>query len=205
MKDFEEKEELLEEEENDVEETKEDSKPQKAKVSTYFNDTIKAYLDSYAKTDLNFAKAYSNQEKNINDCCNYILNQVQKSGCNGFADEEIFKMARDYYVDEIKPEDLKAIGGKVVVNHTVELTEEEKQMARVEALKRFENECLEEERKKRDAEIKAQQKAEEKAAKKEAERIRKEEEKKAQEAIKLAEAKAQGAGQQMSLFDMLEG
>ena len=190
MKDFEEKEELLEEEENEVEETKEDSKPQKAKVSTYFNDTIKAYLDSYAKTDLNFAKAYSNQEKNINDCCNYILNQVQKSGCNGFADEEIFKMARDYYVDEIKPEDLKAIGGKVVVNHTVELTEEEKQMARVEALKRFENECLEEERKKRDAEIKAQQKAEEK---------------KAQEAIKLAEAKAQGAGQQMSLFDMLEG
>ena len=207
-----EKEELLEEETEEIkdavedEEEKEPSEEEnvaseevktetpKAKVSSAFFDTIKAYLDNYSNEDEAFKERYINPDKNINDCCNYILNQVQKSGCNGFTDEEIYKMARDYYVDDISKDDCKAISGSVVVNHQVELTEEEKEKARIEAIKRFEQECLEEERKKREALAKAQAKAEAK----EQEKIRKAEEKKAQE---IEDAKKKGAAEQLSLFD----
>ena len=39
-------------------------------------------------------------EKNIDDCCTFIINQVRQSGCNGFADEEIYSMALHYYDEE---------------------------------------------------------------------------------------------------------
>lgn len=64
-------------------------------------------------------------EKNIDDCCTFIINQVRQSGCNGFADEEIYSMALHYY-DEEDIDIGKPVSCKVVVNHTVELTEEEK-------------------------------------------------------------------------------
>ena len=35
--------------------------------------------------------------KNIDNCITYILNQVKKSGCCGFSDDEIFGMALHYY------------------------------------------------------------------------------------------------------------
>ena len=175
------------------------------KASTPFERTIQSYLENYASQDEAFKEHYNNPDKNIVECCNYIMNQVKKSGCNGFTDEEIYKMARDYYVDEISKDDTKAISGTVVVNHTVELTEEEKVKARVEAMKRFEEECLQEERKKREEEEKAKAKAEEKARKQEEARIRKEEEKKKAEEEKkakaLEEAKQSGGGEQMSIFD----
>jgi hypothetical protein len=202
--------EILDEEleEVEVEEVKEPS-PNNSnglKASTPFERTIQNYLENYASQDEAFKERYNNPDKNIVECCNYIMNQVKKSGCNGFADEEIYKMARDYYVDEISKDDVKAISGTVVVNHTVELTEEEKVKARVEAMKRFEEECLQEERKKREEEMKAQAKAEEKARKQEEARIRKEEEKKAIEekkkAEELAKAKQTGGGEQMSIFDL---
>ena len=176
------------------------------KASTPFERTIQSYLENYASQDEAFKERYNNPDKNIVECCNYIMNQVKKSGCNGFTDEEIFKLARDYYVDEISKDDTKSISGTVVVNHQVELTEEEKVKARVEAMKRFEEECLQEERKKREEEMKAQAKAEEKARKQEEARIRKEEEKKAIEekkkAEELAKAKQSGGGEQMSIFDL---
>ena len=205
-----ENEELEQEEEstNEVEEAQEPSSNNNngLKASTPFERTIQSYLDNYASQDEAFKERYNNPDKNIVECCNYIMNQVKKSGCNGFADEEIYKMARDYYVDEISKDDTKAISGTVVVNHTVELTEEEKVKARVEAMKKLEEEILQEERKKREEEQKAQAKVEEKARKQEEARIRKEEEKKAIEekkkAEELAKAKQSGGGEQMSIFDM---
>ena len=194
-------------EETTTEEVKEPSSNNNngLKASTPFERTIQSYLENYASQDEAFKERYNNPKKNIVECCNYIMNQVKKSGCNGFADEEIYKMARDYYVDEISKDDTKAISGTVVVNHTVELTEEEKVKARVEAMKKLEEEILQEERKKREEEMKAQAKAEEKARKQEEARIRKEEEKKAIEekkkAEELAKAKQSGGGEQMSIFD----
>lgn len=104
-----------------------------------FRDTIKAYLDKRASTDELFAVSYAKENKNMDDCITYILNEVQKSGCNGFADDEIYSIAVHYY-DEDDLSVGSPISCKVVVNHTVELTEEEKVEARKNAIKQFQQE-----------------------------------------------------------------
>lgn len=64
---------------------------------------------------------------------------MQRSGCNGFADDEIFRMAIHYY-EEDEIEVGNPINCKMVVNHTVELTEEEKEQARQDAIERLRQE-----------------------------------------------------------------
>ena len=117
------------------------------KVSNHFKETIKKYLDNRAGTDPLFAVSYAKPNKNLDECINYILNTVQKSGCNGFADEEIYGMAVHYFdEDNIDKGSLNAIGGKVVVNHHIELTEEEKQEQMKKAKEDYYNECLRKQR-----------------------------------------------------------
>lgn len=109
------------------------------KSSEAFKEAIKAYLDYRAATDELFAERYANPDKNIDDCITYILNEVKNSGCNGFADDEIYSMAMHYY-DEKDIEVGKPINCNVVVNHTIELTEEEKAEARKQAIARYQDE-----------------------------------------------------------------
>ena len=109
------------------------------KTTEHFKNTIGTYLRDRAETDKLFAVSFSNPDKNINDCCTYILNWVKQSGCNGFADEEIDSLGGDYYAEEDIEID-NPISCQVVVNHTVELTAEEKEQARQNAIKRVENE-----------------------------------------------------------------
>lgn len=97
-----------------------------------FKQVIQAHLNKVAESDQAFAKKLKNKNKKIDDCITYILNQVKESGCNGFADEEIFGMAIHYY-DEEKVDPGKKINAKVVVNQTVELSKEEIEKARQEA------------------------------------------------------------------------
>lgn len=114
-----------------------------ARVSDMFKETIKAYLDKRAAEDKLFAKAYDKENKSLDQCCNFILQQVRKSGRCGFADEEIYGMAVHYY-DEDDIKDVKPVTvGKIVVNHVVELSEEEKAKARENARAAFEKEQLE--------------------------------------------------------------
>ncbi|WP_288739490.1 PcfK-like family protein [uncultured Coprobacter sp.] len=110
------------------------------KVSAPFKNAIQSYLEQRAEYDELFARSYRNPLKNIEDCITYILNEVQKSGFSGFDDDEVFSMAVHYY-DEADIEIAKPIECKVVVNHHVELTEEEKAQARKEAVKRAESEA----------------------------------------------------------------
>ena len=104
-----------------------------------FNDTIKAYLEERAENDALFAVKFANPSKSVEDCVTYILNQVQKSGSNGFTDAEVYGMAIHYY-EEKEIEVGNPINCKVVVNHTVELTEEEKEEARQEAIAKLRDE-----------------------------------------------------------------
>lgn len=110
------------------------------KASNHFKNTIKSYLDQRAETDVLFSFQYSKPEKNIEDCIKFILNQVQKSGCNGFADDEIYSMAVHYY-DEDNIEIGKEINAHIVINHVVELTDEEKEQARQNAIKKIQDEA----------------------------------------------------------------
>ena len=106
------------------------------KTTDHFKNTIKAYLDNRAQEDPLFSEKYSNEKKNINDCVTYILNTVQKTGCNGFTDDEVYGMAVHYY-DEESIDIGKEISCRVAVNHTVELTEVEKQEARQKAIDNY--------------------------------------------------------------------
>lgn len=106
-----------------------------------FKATIQAYLEERARTDELFAVSYAKAGKNIDDCITYILNEVRRSGCNGFNDDEIYSMALHYYDED----DIKVgskISCQVVVNHTVELTDEEKAEARKDAILRFQQEQM---------------------------------------------------------------
>ena len=106
------------------------------KGTDHFKRTIQMFLEQRAAEDELFAKCYRNPTKNIDDCVTYILNYVQKSGCNGFSDGEIYGQAIHYY-DENEIEVGKPIQCQVVVNHVVELTEEEKQEARRKAVAQY--------------------------------------------------------------------
>lgn len=106
------------------------------KASNAFKQTIQKYLEERAVSDPLFAVTYRKEKKNLDECVTYILNEVKKSGCNGFADEEIFGMAVHYYdEDNIKVGD-KGINANVVVNHKVKLTEEEKAEANKKAVEK---------------------------------------------------------------------
>lgn len=118
------------------------------KASERFKEVIKDYLDKKAESDQLFAENYKKENKTLDQCVNYIFNTVRDSGVTGFADEEIFSMATHYYdEDEITAEsDLKDMS--VIVNHTVELTEEELKEARDNARKRAEDEAYQKMKKK---------------------------------------------------------
>lgn len=109
------------------------------KVSQSFKDTIKAHLDALAQSDPLFATSYAKEGKSIDECCNFIIQEVQKMKVSGLSDDEVFGLAIHYY-DEDDLGTIKASHCKVVVNHTVELTEEEKEQARKDALAQFQKE-----------------------------------------------------------------
>ena len=111
-----------------------------------FNETIKAYLEERAENDALFAVKFANPSKSVEECVTFILNEVKKSGCCGFTDAEVFGMATHYY-DEEEIEVGNPINCQVVVNHTVELTEEEKEQARQDAINKLRDEEIKKMRK----------------------------------------------------------
>ena len=111
------------------------------KATEHFKQTIKAYLDERAKNDELFAVSYAKENKNMDDCVTFILNQVKRSKCMGLTDEEVYSLAVHFF-DEEDIEIGNPIACNVIVNHTVKLTEEEKAKARQEALKEYQAEQL---------------------------------------------------------------
>lgn len=128
------------------------------KASKNFEKVIKAYLDKRANEDELFAVSYAKENKNLNDCITYILNTVKASGCCGFEDYEIYSLAVHYYDED----DIKVgnpIDCKVVVNQHVELTEEEKEEARKQAMRELINSERERLTKKRNKPVKKEEEA----------------------------------------------
>lgn len=106
---------------------------------TEFEKVIKTYLDEFAVKDSEFSKKYAEKAEKlggidtvIKQCCNYICSEVQKSQRQGFADSEVYGMAV-HFIDEAELTADKDINGHVVVNHTIELTEADKERLRKEA------------------------------------------------------------------------
>lgn len=103
------------------------------KGTEQFKKVIELHLMGMAANDPEFAEKLQNPKKNIDGCITYILKTVKKSGCNGFADEEIFGMAVHYY-DEENIDAGSPVNCQVVINQVPELTEEEKKAAKQAAM-----------------------------------------------------------------------
>ena len=111
------------------------------KGTEHFKEIIKSYLDQRAKEDELFRAKYETTARTIDDVVNYIFHAVQQSGCCGFSDMEVYAMAV-HAIDEPHLEIGKPMDCNVVVNHHIELTEEEKAEQRAIALKRYQDEEL---------------------------------------------------------------
>ena len=108
------------------------------KATEAFAKTIGAYIEREKQADSLFAKRVDDQPtKTVQGCGNYILKEVKKSGIAGWTDAEIFGMAKHFF-DEKELKDPGAISARVIVNHHVELSDEEKAKAKEKALKDFE-------------------------------------------------------------------
>ena len=112
------------------------------KGSEAFTKTIKSYLESRGSKDPLFARIITKPGKNIDDCVTYIFNTVQKSGCNGFHDDEIYSMAIHYFTEDNIQIGTVSANMQVVVNHKVELTETEKTKAKEEAIEQYKREHI---------------------------------------------------------------
>jgi len=85
-----------------------------------FQEVLQKYLDGVAAADSHLAERMKLENKTIEECEKYILTEVKKLNRQGFADDEIYTMARHYYLeDDLVIENLNA---KVVIN---EETDEE--------------------------------------------------------------------------------
>ena len=109
------------------------------KGTDHFKEVIKNYLDNRAKEDELFRAKYETTTRTIDDVVNYIFHAVQQSGCCGLSDMEVYAMAV-HAIDEPHLEIGKPMDCNVVVNHHIELTEEEKAEQRAIALKRYQEE-----------------------------------------------------------------
>lgn len=109
------------------------------KGTDHFKELIQNYLDNRAKEDELFRAKYETTTRTIDDVVNYIFHAVQQSSCCGFSDMEVYAMAV-HAIDESNLEIGKPMDCNVVVNHHIELTEEEKAEQRAIALKRYQEE-----------------------------------------------------------------
>ena len=105
------------------------------KYTDEFQKAIAAMLEQEAAQDPLFAESLKKENKTMDKCCDYIIQQVEKSGRAGFADSEILGMAKHYWDEDV--DDAPHKDCRVVVNHTIELTEEEKRKAKDEAVRQL--------------------------------------------------------------------
>lgn len=99
---------------------------QKVQKLNGFELAIKAYLDTKAEHDPLFAETYKKPNKNIHNCCQYIIGEAKKRKFNtdggqmaAISDEDTYNMAVHYYdEDDIKIDKAASTNVKVVHSTT---------------------------------------------------------------------------------------
>lgn len=114
-----------------------------------FKQAIQSYLDERAKTDELFAKSYAKKNKSIDECYAYIMGEAIRNSANlasnvkgcMMENDVVYGMAVHYYdEDDIKINKLSANVKASVsspASKPIKLTEEDKNRAREEAIKRL--------------------------------------------------------------------
>lgn len=112
--------ELLEE---DYEEEETETVETESTELNEFELCIQAYLNDHANKDEFFKAVYKADD--IKNCCQYIINTVKSTKRSAFTDDEVYKMARDYYIDhKAAPKD-KEKAKKIVVPSSKAVKKEE--------------------------------------------------------------------------------
>lgn len=120
---------------------------------------ISMYLTAKAYTDTEFKSKFENPNKNLDECVLYIqykmlekvTNEQKESGAAVVipSDDEIFALAEQYYMDN----DIKVDGDafnnvRVLSASATAFTEEEKAKMRQEAIKKYQDDVIAEQKKK---------------------------------------------------------
>ena len=126
-----------------------------------FKQIIKMYLDCMSAQDAEFAKAYASEQKSLDECVLFIQSQMYQrakesakknnasSACVIPTDDEVFALAVRYYNDA----DLKVDGSafdnvKVLSLSATSFTDEEKDKMRQEAIQKYHEDVIEEQKRK---------------------------------------------------------
>lgn len=106
------------------------------KSTEFFQKRIKEYLDGKATQDAAFAEKYANEKKSIDECCDFIIGEVQKTNRIGFDDSEIYGLAVHYYDEEdCKPNGKHSC--RIICDVAPVITEEEKAKLAEEAKEEY--------------------------------------------------------------------
>lgn len=114
------------------------------KSSENFIEAIRQYLDSRAESDSLFAIQYADPSKSVEECCQFILNEVKRQGVAVMTNDEVFSLATHYFDGDCTDEEIgNPINCKVVISKD-QLTEEDKAELKEQAMAQYREEQLRE-------------------------------------------------------------
>lgn len=114
------------------------------KSSENFIEAIRQYLDSRAESDSLFAIRYAHPSKSVEECCQYILNEVKRQGVSVMTNDEVYSLALHYFDGDVSEKEIGSpLNCKVVISKE-QLTEEDKEELRKQAMEQFKEEQLRE-------------------------------------------------------------
>ena len=114
------------------------------KSSENFIEAIRHYLDSRAESDNLFAIRYADPSKSVEECCQYILNEVKRQGVSVMTNDEVYSLATHYFDGDVSEKEIgKPINCKVVISKD-QLTEEDKAELKQQAMEQYKEEQLRE-------------------------------------------------------------
>ena len=114
------------------------------KSSENFIEAIRHYLDSRAESDNLFAIPYADPSKSVEECCQYILNEVKRQGVSVMTNDEVYFLATHYFDGDVSEKEIgNPINCKVVISKD-QLTEEDKATLKEQAMEQYKQEQLRE-------------------------------------------------------------
>ena len=114
------------------------------KSSENFIEAIRQYLDSRAESDSLFAIRYADPSKSVEECCQYILNEVKRQGVTVMTNDEVYSLACHYFDGDCTADEIGSpLNCKVVISKE-QLTEEDKEELRQQAMEQYKEEQLRE-------------------------------------------------------------
>lgn len=114
------------------------------KSSENFIEAIRHYLDSRAESDNLFAIRYADPSKSVEECCQFILNEVKRQGVSVMTNDEVYSLATHYFDGDVSEKEIgKPINCKVVISKD-QLSEEDKAELKQQAMEEYKQEQLRE-------------------------------------------------------------